>query len=1288
MKSTLDPKSASPLPTASTASPLRTNRPVQRIGSWRSHEAGSSPRARPAPQPLPPESPSPSPEPAVDTSAPLSAVREARERAKQRRERLRVMGSPSGVSVPRTTESSERPTGEVSPAEKKKKMVKRSSSSAPANLAVSDLLEAAPTKEKKAAVVAEGSAASPAVSLVSSSHSPFFPTISLSDVVGFDFDADVFCDRLLHEPLSASLASIVPAGEAAASSETASTPAEGVPPGFYGALAERLCEALHRALRDVDHLREAEEKSCRRSEVQGKQTEIREKRRLTSTRQLIEGNSAILQQYIAKIGEAQLVTSSMGHQLAQSNARVHRGKSVIQLLSYLELFKKIDPIRLYNVLKGLSRARVHQRRAIMHAWEKDMSGTVGFYDPVTEEALLAFETANEKSKSGGTASGGGSKVAKKRLTENTSSNGVAATSTAPADPLEGTTSGKKKKVVTVVKKKKKKMKNARDGLHEGDEEEERASGKPSWIVLRDAEAAAAGLGLDPLFISRVNIDAQVDWTQRLLLLTTALNDVAPEAHRCIIVYLQWLQQELVNDVFQVIEQFNVLHHKSPRHANLVPFGRALLKTITKISRMRSALVAPGESMSAGSPTSPSGVSGTRRAGDAGEGLLHTFIERVIPPFRVSLHSTYMIPPFNAAPFAHTAEGGSSSAPFRPKASDAGLELAMDHWEKRVKPTIPNRFRFLIERVRRELVVVEAITGSGAAHHPRIARQQFLLQVITDVLQPFIEQQIKLSEHYRDYCVQTEGQLSPRSKRRVAVRVVDAIDYYHTIVLHCYQFFHAVCREFCKEIDAADEEELHRFLAPFGEAIFTSLRERYAAKGEVRVEVPMRGAAHQKVGGEELYLLQRQLVYVDELHTRALHPLPDKPFDLRDAHHAKAKSMLNALTHAATRVRLFALEKDCFPLTLAITKLGLQYITRFLMSELKKGLESLKQDKEKWRVKPTNVEELLHPSTPEAQSCCFRLLFFVQGTLSSLFDTLASMMVPLLPRAPRSFGIDMETLQHDAFAPLDELAEQLLNLSVNAVLVKSLSILQHYQLRTDFMAKEVRPPDVKAPTALQQQQQEAFLQAVTAVPCCSRACTVFCHYITRQFIEARELIHTSILCSEASESESAETTRGKSGTPFTRNASPLTPVQDAPSQSSELALLRLKVRSMNMAQLLYGDGKTPSTLTRTLGVCLYRGIAAHLKSCTVNDRGALVYKQDVAAYAEAMKPLTSLPTLSGAVVDVLFRLLKETSGLLLMPLDRIKEIKNQGLLQLLPQSEKNAFLKIRQDVRAAFRAMNK
>lgn len=298
----------------------------------------------------------------------------------------------------------------------------------------------------------------------------------------------------------------------------------------------------------------------------------------------------------------------------------------------------------------------------------------------------------------------------------------------------------------------------------------------------------------------------------------------------------------------------------------------------------------------------------------------------------------------------------------------------------------------------------------------------------------------------------------------------------------------------------------------------------------------------------------------------------------------------------------------------------------------------------------------------------------------LQDGLHSITRPLLHKFPR-LTLDVERARMDTLGALDDVSEKLLNFSVNAIIVKSLSILQHYQHKSDFMPSE----------------KQHKLNEDAVAPPCTRACTLFCYYITRQLAEAKEFIKLSDTdpindnqggsagSSSSATSISAKSASGKAPSPSSPSLlHSLLPASSTPWKS-DAEIARIRARSMSMAQLLYGDGE-PSTFVRTLGVCLFRGIGAHLKGQVANDRGALVYKQDVTAYAEAMRPLSSSPSLSGAVVGVLFQMLRETSSLLLMPLDHIKEVKDAGLLQVMSHSEKLAFLKIRQDVRTAFKAI--
>lgn len=82
---------------------------------------------------------------------------------------------------------------------------------------------------------------------------------------------------------------------------------------------------------------------------------------------------------------------------------------------------------------------------------------------------------------------------------------------------------------------------------------------------------------------------------------------------------------------------------------------------------------------------------------------------------------------------------------------------------------------------------------------------------------------------------------------------------------------------------------------------------------------------------------------------------------------------------------------------------------------------------------------------------------------------------------------------------------------------------------------------------------------------------------------------------------------------------------------------------------------------------------------------MIYKQDVGEYRRVIRPLVELPGVDGLVVERLFSLLGETSGLLMAAVENIRFVKDAGLLKkLFSNDEKVRFLQMREDLRDGFR----
>lgn len=1056
-------------------------------------------------------------------------------------------------------------------------------------------------------------------------------------------------------------------------------------------LAGQLTSTLEEAAEEVRRLLEDEEALLHREEVRCKRVEILEKRRLATVRLGLEGTSARLQLYENRVSNAQAATAGIEQHLAQSNARVQRGKSVSQLLRYFKMMTGISGGELRVLLESISAARKTQRAAVTARWA---NGRVSAFRPRFYTTVISAPAAAGGSSSTTRRSGGGSTSSSvtSRLAgvvpeaevdaEANNSASKRATPAAAADsdnPVGGAvrrprvfrnggrrrggrdeSPGAQGRSVSPQRSPRAVAatpapepddagldEQDADAEDEGDEDDAAAAMEDggadadaivdlTQVRMQRAEAAAVAAGLDRLFALRYCTEAQVEWCQRLVLLAGELGDLATNVKN-VRLYVDWLRKELVSDLFHVVTCFNEFYNEHPQTAIHQAYGRALLKTLGRISSLYNTLTPSNDE------------------------LLSLFFSRSINDLGLVLFSEWSPKPLPGLP------------PL-PQSSDV---RAMDHYRQHTDKELQQTFRFLLDRIRRNVVVVETIFGTT-----NTARQQLLSRVTDGVVKPFLSQQIKLAETQAAMMMQAEGGLTPRTKRRCGVRVADVIAYHHTMKTRLYTFYLDYMKEL-KTVFSANEVE---FLGRFVDVIFVQ-----------------RGAYSRQ--RTELELLNRYFTLIEEKYTRSLHAIPDEFFDLREAHMAKMKEVMTCLTEVAGRVKCYALQTEVGPYVFDLIKATLVYVGNYLDAELRKVLDSLRGDRDNWRVKPKSEDELLQPPKPESQQCAIRMLLFAQSSLMSLSDAINVICVPLLQQYPRLVQ-EVEEARGSAVEAVDERAERVLNMCVQAILLRSLSILQHYQLKSDYL------PKVDSKSA----------DAEAVAPPCTRACTLFCYYITRQFDMASEFIRLSNgqvpqrqtstklatggvlgaavqqhqqLQQQAARAAAAEAVTGGGG----GGAASAMLVVASPANLSMAAskgaagagapgpnAVRARARTMNLQQLLYGDGG-PSSFVRTLGVCLYRGIAAHLKSFAANDRGALVYKQDVTAYKEAMAPLTSTPGLGGAVVEVLFQMLKETSSLLIMPLDHIREVKESGSLKLMSAEEKLRYLRIRQDVRSALKIIS-
>ncbi|RNF03958.1 hypothetical protein TraAM80_05412 [Trypanosoma rangeli] len=1009
----------------------------------------------------------------------------------------------------------------------------------------------------------------------------------------------------------------------------------------YVTIVNRLTTTLECALAEIEKVQEEEEYALQSNEVRCRRVEIREKRRLATIRLGLEATTARLHEYENRVCNALAATAGIEQHLAQSNARVMRGRAVSHLLKHFKMFMHMNHAELDTLLKNLSKARAEQRGEVTSKWE---AGIVSPADP------MYYGGAG----SGGGGTGGGSGVediAAARSEEAESSRGQgeverkSVTRGREAEPNRDPTEAKngnaknesvlsgssrteavrphgpfrqggprqlRRRVVTVAQ----------------DSDETEASMRIAATAATTAkfvdgkigdggggrekmhrmETAAVAAGLDRTFAVRSCTEAQVDWCQRLTHLCRELESVVGSTSN-IDLYVGWVRQELIADVFHLVDRFNELYKDHPDTAVHQPYGRALLKTLELVSRLYNSIT------------------------NSHDALLSAFYARTINQMGITLFSEYSPSPLPPQP------------PLSGAATASTPPTAMQHYRNSTEHDLHRTFDFLLSRTRRDVIVVETIFGTTNS-----ARRQLLAQVTEGVVKPFVTQQLKLAEFFKRDMVEAEACLSPRSKRRASTRVADAMTYAHTIQARLFSFF----QDYVKELRNTFEKGEADFLQKYADSIFTGRSAFVEQKSE-------------------LVLLRRYHTMLEEQYTRDLHSVPEEVFDLREAHMKKTKELIERLREVVARTRTYAPPKDVTSCVLDLVKASLENMGNYMDEELRKMVESLRADREHWRVKPESEDELLRPSKLESQQCGLRMLLFVQSSLMSLNDAISVSCMPLLQVDPR-LEAAIEDAKESAYEALDERAETLLNLCANAIIVRSLSILLHYQKRNDYRPKVAKGAE-----------GEMFAQP------CTRACTLFCLYITRQFEEAKEFVRLS----NGQVPQRQNTAGGAAGAtlePASMTSHYLTMssrrsgMKAGDASNEVLNAVRARARTMNMQQLLYGDGG-PSSFVRTIGVCLYRGIVTHLKAFTVTDRGALIYKQDVTAYMEAMRPIISTPGLGGAVVEVLFRLLKETASLLLMPWGHIKGVRETGLLRLMSNEEQVQFIRMRADLQDGFRKIH-
>ena len=737
-----------------------------------------------------------------------------------------------------------------------------------------------------------------------------------------------------------------------------------------------------------------------------------------------------------------------------------------------------------------------------------------------------------------------------------------------------------------------------DDAENGDEENGGGSKKKP---THRAEAAAIAQGFDKIFALRSSTPVAASWILKLSSLSHELAQVVGTASN-VDTYLNWLQRELLEDLTFLVGEFRKFFDDSPKTALTSAFGKALLKSLEHVTKLSASL-------------SHSGTDALSRVFFADCG------RRTSDDLR-SRCSTKPLPPAVMVPL-----------------TEVTTLSAMSHFLNTNKRLIEAAVPFLIERVDREVILVETIFASGST-----ARQQLWSNLMEKVINPYVLDSLRESKDFESKMTEEEARLSPRSKWRCADRVGDAIAYNLSLTTELYRF--------CTKVVDLLAEQHGRVEVDFLYSSITSVfdfREHYT-KHHTEIE-----------------LLKKLFRHLRDKYTRAFAAPLEGPYLLRDEHAIRAAEVFQHLESAVDRIMTFSLPQETPAYVIHAISTTIEELQQFLEQELSKTLVSVQTGMAQAFRPCAMLGEYLKPKFPEAHMCAFQLLQFCQSQLLQLSAVCEKVCISLVPVAPSIFK-DLEAVKIKCFQKIDEDAETIVFLSCQSIVVRALTILSNVQEKGDYC-----PALQKGKK--QQQPQAAAADAAAAAGSLSKgsstACALFCTYIERAFENALPFIKSS--CGEIIQSSADATTIVAMSAVGQRAAAIATGVA---AQSPGAA----KVKTLSLRQLMFGDGS--ASVVRLLGVSLYRGIIAHLRHFTVNDEGALSYKQDVSSYHAVMHPLFATDGFDSLVVERLFLLMKETSNLYFMPLENLRAVKENGLLTLMSRDELNTFVQMRFDVKEA------
>jgi hypothetical protein len=440
-----------------------------------------------------------------------------------------------------------------------------------------------------------------------------------------------------------------------------------------------------------------------------------------------------------------------------------------------------------------------------------------------------------------------------------------------------------------------------------------------------------------------------------------------------------------------------------------------------------------------------------------------------------------------------------------------------------------------------------------------------------------------------------------------------------------------------------------------------------------------------VRGDELKVFSRQLESLRVSHLRDF-VVPQAPevYDLRNAHEVMAQEAFSAADRSVQRARTICAPHHVGGVVLTVAAALQSFLLAFITEELRKVLEALQREAYYWarnpaapRRKPAELDEF-YANVPTNQPVHAGMRVFVWGVTvaGKLHRFCAKTVDPLFVQFPERQS-EWAATRMEQLAGVDAVGVELLTFCAGAIVTKSLAVLAFEQTNRN----EYKRGD--AVSVLTGVARRDDLNDTVAVPMLSSTGTVavnrFCVYLGAQLREADGVLRLCRAADQKPFSSGATSAAAAASTGSAGGGSG----SAAAAMSGKGAAFRFMLRNMDTMT------QAPLAFARAVGVGLYRGLVAHIKSFVVTDSGVLVMKRDVALYREAVEPLIKYAGPADAeIITECFESLKELMSLLMVPLDNIRSVKATGLLQHMHRDDIMDFLNMRADLGDALRMLNR